>query len=212
VRIGTLLVLGLALSGIAVQSARANLVANGNFAMGDFTGWVSPVDPSIVIDSNFAPPADTHDAAFTGGGTLSQIVTTTAGQAYTLSFSLLNEAGFFLDSFTVGFGTFSATITGDTASVYQTESFSVPGSDILGTSTTLSFQGDNPSGQNWNLSDVSIVSPLNAAPEPSAGAIFAGAFLMMVSLRLRKRVNRVQQRVTYRTVSSVSESKGLRIR
>jgi hypothetical protein len=187
-RICTLLVLGLALTGVVGHAARANLVTNGNFPTGTFSGWASPVDPSIVIDSNFAPPADTYDAAFTGGGTLSQIITTTAGQAYTLSFSLLNEAGFFLDSFTASFGTFSTTITGDTASTYQTELFSVPGADIAGGSTTLSFQGSNPSGQNWNLDDVSIVSPQAAAPEPPAGAILVGAALMMVFLRLRKRV------------------------
>jgi hypothetical protein len=187
-RRGSLLFLGLVLTGVAGQPALAgtNLVTNGNFATGDFTGW-SPSDGSIVIDSSFAPPADSFDAAFNGGGILSQIIPTTSGRAYNLSFSLLDEAGSFLDTFTVTFGGFSTTITGDTAAgSYQSEAFVIPGSDITGSSTTLSFQGSNPSSQSWNLDDVSVVAA--AIPEAPTVAILGGAVLMMLSLRLRGRM------------------------
>jgi hypothetical protein len=186
-RLGSLFILGLALTGFAGQSAWADLVSNGNFATGDFTGWDNS-DGSIVIDSAFAPVGDTHDAAFTGNGILSQNLTTTAGQEYTLSFSLLDEAGFFLDSFSVNFGAFSAAITGDAASSYQTEVFDVPGSDIAAGTSTLSFQGANPGGQDWNLDDVSVVpvSIVTAVPEPATGAILVGAVSMMLSLRRRR--------------------------
>ncbi len=185
-RLSSLFILGLALAGLFGQPARANLVINGNFATGDFSGWVNS-DGSIVIDSVFVPPGDTFDAAFTGSGTLSQSIATTAGQEYTLSFSLLDEAGFFLDSFIVNFGGFSTTITGDTAPTYQTEVFDIPGADIVG-GDTLSFQGSNPSGQDWNLDDVSIVPVVSAIPEPRAVTILAGAGLIVLSLRLRGRV------------------------
>ena len=186
-RPGSLLFLGLVLTGVAGQPVLAgtNLVTNGNFATGDFTGW-SPSDGSILIDNSFPPPPDSFDAAFNGGGILSQLVPTTSGKAYTLSFSLRDEAGFFLDTFTVNFGGFSTVITGDTAGSYQSETFAIPGSDITGSSTTLSFQGSNPSAQSWNLDDVSVVAA--AIPEVPTGAILGGAVLMMLSLRLRGRM------------------------
>ena len=187
-RLSAVVILGLVLTGIAGQAARADLVTNGNFATGDFTGWTNS-DGSIVIDTIFTPPynSDVYDAAFTGNGILSQSLATTAGQEYTLSFSLLDEAGYFLDAFTVNFGGFSTTITGDTASTYQMEVFDIPGSDSTGTDT-LSFQGYSPSGQDWNLDDVSVVPVVTAVPEPPAGAILAGAMLMVVILRCGERM------------------------
>lgn len=62
------------------------------------------------------------------------------------------------------------------------ESFLVPGTDITGTSTTLSFQGTNDFGA-WNPDDVSVVS---AVPEPSAGVLFAAA-VMVLPLSFRGR-------------------------
>ncbi len=186
-RLGALLILGLALTGVAGQAARADLVTNGNFGTGDFTGWTRS-DNSIVIDSSFTPVSDNYDASFTGSGTLSQGLTTVAGTEYTLSFSLLDEAGLFSDTFTVSFGGFSTTITGDTAGTYQTEVFQIPGSDIAG-GDTLSFQGYNPNA-NWNLGDVSVVPVVAAVPEPPAGAVLAGAMLMVVGFRRGRRMTR----------------------
>jgi hypothetical protein len=180
--------LGFALVATVGQPARAtvNLVTNGNFGTGDFTGW-QPSDGSILIDTSFAAPLDTYDAEFTGNGILSQVITTKVGQTYTLAFSLLDQAGFFGDSFNVGFGGFATTITGDMATTYTSESFSIPAADITSTSTTLSFQAINPQLA-WDLDDVSVTPPQTAPiPEAPAGAILAGAVLMMLSLRLRGR-------------------------
>ena len=184
-RLGAILILGVALTGVSGQAVRADQVTNGSFATGNLTGW-SASDNSIVIDTAFAPSSDIYDAAFSGIGILSQGLTTVAGTEYTLSFSVLDEAGYFLDTFTVNFGGFSATITGDTAGSYQTEVFDIPGSDIAG-GDTLSFQGSNPSGQNWNLDDVSVVPVVAAVPEPPAGAVLMGAMLMVVALRCGRR-------------------------
>jgi hypothetical protein len=180
-----LLSVAVALTGIAGQSAHAGLnrVTNGTFSTGDFTGW-SLSDSSILIDTLDAPPSDTYDAEFTGNGILSQTLPTIAGQAYTLSFSLLDEAGAPSDDYTVKFGAFMTTITGDTAASYTPEVFSIPAADVTSASTTLSFQAINPPVA-WNLDDISVTQ--NAIPEAPAGAILTGAVLLMLSLRLRGR-------------------------
>ena len=180
---GKVLAIGLFLTGIAGAAAHANLVTNGNFATGDFTGW-NPPGSGILINSTFPAPGDSFDAAFSDDGALSQSIPTSPGTSYTLAFSLLDESGFFADTFTVGFGTFSATITGDTAATYTAESFSVPAADITSSSTLLSFQGSNLLSD-WNLDDVSVTA--NAIPEPSTDALFAGAAILVVSLIARVR-------------------------
>ena len=186
-RRGLFFIVGLVLAGISgpLATANANLVTNGNFGTGDLTSWTAS-DGSIFVDSGLPPATDAFDAEFTGDGILSQIIPTTAGDAYTLSFSLLDEAGFVGDLFTVTFGGFSTTILGSTAAGgYAPEVFAIPGSDITGANTTLSFQAINPVVA-WNLDDVSVTQ--NAIPEAPAGVILAGGVLMMLSLRPRGRV------------------------
>ena len=180
---GTILLLS------AAGPAHANLVTNGNFGTGDFTGWTNPAGSGIGIDQSFPATGDTYDASFTGTGTLSQSIATTAGTSYTVSFSLLDESGLNSDTFTVGFGTFTDTITGDTANPYTTESFIVPAADITGTSTMLSFQAPPPgSSGTWNLDDVSVTAA--AIPEPATGGLLAAAGLLVLSLAGRIRARR----------------------
>jgi hypothetical protein len=185
VKLGAILVTGLALAAIPMGPARANLVNDSNFATGTFTGWVAS-DPSVVIDSTFTPPynSDAYDAEFTGSGTLSQSITTTPGVAYVLAFSLLDESGAFTDQFTIKFGGLTALITGNNAATYQQELISVPGSDITSSHTTLTFQATTTPISAWNLDDVSIVSAA-VVPEPPMGAIFAAAVLALAAGRRR---------------------------
>jgi hypothetical protein len=190
-----LCIIGAFLAIAASAPARAALVQNGNFAANggvgssDFTGWTDS-DGSIQVDSTFAAPGDTFDAAFTGTGTLSQSIVTSAGDSYTLSFLLFDESGFVGDSFTVGFGAFSTTITGDTAAAYTAESFLVPGVDIIGSLTTLSFQGFNLSSD-WNLDDVSVTPVTASIPEPGSAALVLAALTIGTVLTGRPRRARV---------------------
>jgi hypothetical protein len=204
-RPGTFFILGLVFAGVAAQPARSELVTDGSFAANCaatssctnppyFTYWAQSDDSIIPDNSNgnvANSPPDEWDAEFTGSGILSQSITTTAGQAYTLSFSVQDASGLYADTFTVDFGSFTATITGDTApsNPYTSETFTVPGSDITGASTLLSFQGSiatdsngDPIGGNWYLDDVSI-DP-TGVPEPPTGALLGAAvLLMLIALR-----------------------------
>jgi hypothetical protein len=134
------------------SAASANLVLNPGFETGDFTNW-TVIGDGIAIDTVF-PNAGCCDATFSAAttdpdaGILSQTLSTEAGKSYTLSFAVLDEAGFNGDTFTVQFGGFSATITGDQAappgnlpSLYTAETFIVPGADIVGGATVLAFKG-----------------------------------------------------------------------
>jgi hypothetical protein len=180
-----MIVIGLALGGLLAEPAHAtNLVTNGGFETENLDGSGNPISPppgwtitgdGISIDSSFSFTG-TYDIAFgatasdPSPGKLSQSITTTPGQAYNLSFALVDEAGQSTDTFTVTLGGFSQTITGDQAPFfYTTETFVVPGADITSVSTDLSFVGANGLAD-WNLDDVSLTAV--AIPEPPMMLLF----------------------------------------
>lgn len=199
--VGLLAIGAAALSG---GSARADLITNGSFSTGDFNGWTVTGD-DISIDQTFAnAPADQYDAAFSAAvgdtgltaDTLSQSVSTTPGQSYQVTFSILDENGFAgnLDTFTATFGGFTATVSGqdaapfaDGSDLYTSESLTVPGSAITDLATTLSFEGQNAaSPAAWNLDDVSLVAlnAVNAVPEPGSLLLLGTALVFSLGLRL----------------------------
>jgi hypothetical protein len=180
-----IIVIAIALGGILAESAHAaNLVTNGGFENENLDGFGNPISPppgwtitgdGISIDSTFSYTG-TYDIAFgatasdPSPGKLSQLIATTHGQAYNLSFALVDEIGQSTDTFTVTLGGFSQTITGDQAPFsYTTETFVVPGADITGASTALSFVGINNIAD-WNLDDVSVTAV--AIPEPPTMLLF----------------------------------------
>jgi hypothetical protein len=77
---------------------RADLITNGNFGTGDFTGWTasSSGDPYYTTVTNLAPTSDSTYAAEIGAyyddsgnmvqGSISQTLNTVAGQQYTITF------------------------------------------------------------------------------------------------------------------------------
>jgi hypothetical protein len=164
--------------------AMAELVTNGGFETGDFSGWTVTGD-GISVDNVF-PKTGLFDAAFGASsvdsdpGMLSQVLTIVPGHDYTLAFALTDESGAPTNSFTVTIGNFSAPITGDQAGpAYTPELFNVPAADLIGTTTTLSFSGTNDTGA-WNLDDVSVTSVGVAVPEPSSAAMLGGASVMVL--------------------------------
>jgi hypothetical protein len=82
------------------QSARANLVTNGDFETGDFTGWTQSGNTGFTgVSGTFAgvPPHGGANQAFFGPvgshGFITQDVATTAGGSYVIEFSLHNFGG-----------------------------------------------------------------------------------------------------------------------
>jgi hypothetical protein len=201
---------------ISGPATAANLVLNPGFETGDFTDWTVTGD-GVAIDNVF-PNTGCCDAAFSATtvdatpGVLSQTLSTSAGQAYTLSFALLDEAGFSGALFTVQFGGFSVTITGDMAappgdlpSLYTAETFAVPGADIVSGSTVLAFEGlsDPISGINWNLDDASVTAV--ATPELSTWALLVVAFACLGIRQLKNWSLQIFRRTPVRAAALRSE-------
>jgi hypothetical protein len=201
-----LIALCLGLVAICGGRARADLVVNGGFETETPAGCQTAANPSacnvpppgwtitgdgVSIDTAF-PHTGTYDIAFATASTdpnigmLSQALTTTVEQNYTLTFFVMDEAGFPLDTFTVSYGGFTDTITGDEAPfAYTQETFTVPGAGTA----NLTFEGINDIAA-WNLDDVSLVLQSAAVPEPAAGILFGTALILWLCLFLPGRLRR----------------------
>jgi hypothetical protein len=153
--------------------ARADLIVNGGFETGDFTGWsltgnpgfISIVGSSLAHSGNFA-------ASFGAVGsptflTQSQNIATTPGHSYTLDFWLQNDGGP-ANSFTASFDGNTVVSRNDSAPFGYTE-FTVSNLVASSSSTPVGFSfQQNPSF--WQLDDVSLTDngPASAAPEPAS--------------------------------------------
>ena len=190
----SILALCLVLSALQLGVAHADLVTNGGFESQGATGpdgWITSGD-GIAADTIF-PATGAYDMSFSSlstdplAGTLSQSVGTVARQAYQLTFSLLSETGSPFDTFTVSFGGTTEIITGDMAPFYTSFSYLVPGTDIAGSTTSLTFSGLSDLGS-WNLDDVTLEPVSAAIPEPSSAALlFAGMALACGAFAFRGR-------------------------
>jgi hypothetical protein len=205
-----LIALCLGLVAICGGRAQADLVVNGGFETETPAGCQTAANPSpcdvpppgwtitsdgVSIDTVF-PNSGTYDIAFSTPSTdpnigmLSQAITTTVGQNYTLTFFVVNEAGFPLNTFTVSYGTFTDTISGDEAPfAYTEESFTVSGAGAA----NLVFEGINDPAA-WNLDDVSLNQIAVPAPVIGRGLtvfLAVGAILFGARFLERSRNDRL---------------------
>jgi len=177
---------------ITVTEAPAqNLILNGNFATGDFTGWTASGVAFSVVPSSFGITplsGDSFLAAADGNDSLSQSFATMLGQNYTLSFVNANsrgpnnQGGVFLRGLINGSTLFTdSTDLANTSWVPSSYEFTATSSS---TSLQLALNYFNANGDGL-IDDISVTPTVT--PEPSTLALSAlGGVGGLVMYRRRK--------------------------
>jgi hypothetical protein len=186
------------LGSCASTPAMADLLTNGGFETGDFTGWtqdgnIGSTFASQGLYDSYLPYSGTYFAALGpigSDGTLSQSVATTPGQLYTLTFYLASN-GITPNDFTATFnnqvvftGTNLDATSASSPYTYVQETFTTLATS---TSTPLVFAFRNDPSY-LALDDVSVVKTPSSAPEPASLALFAAGLATALAGRfLRSR-------------------------
>jgi hypothetical protein len=187
----------LALCTLTMPSNAQNLVQNPDFEAGNNGDWtIVTTSGSTQISSHVYPGGGPHTGSYYGlfgdftfaPGSISQALSTVAGQNYTLNYFLANfgeGANASPNEFSVSV---DSTVLSDLVNIptqpYTEYSF---GFTATGPSTTLTFTGgDTPFG--LFLDDVSVTATESSTPEPGPAALLAGVSLTGagVAFRLRK--------------------------
>jgi hypothetical protein len=162
--------------------AQADLLTNGGFETGDFTGWTVNAGATGVFGpgdrAGYNPHSGNWYAALgTVGslGTLSQTFSDSAGTPLVISLWLDNNNGLTPNEFRVDFN--GATLF-DQQNILQTAGYEQLTLDVVGTgSDTLTlFERNDPSY--FALDDVSV-NPAVAVPEPSSLPLLLAGLTMI---------------------------------
>ena len=173
---------------LAMPSAQANLITNGGFETGNFSGWVQGGSLDFFEVGAFEPHSGTYGAFFgaldpADPNILTQTFATTSGQSYTLAYWLKQYVSFGGMSFSASIDNWVSTLGdfGNGAFDWTEKSYSFVATSAT---TTLGFKAFNGPSL-WYLDDVSVDA--SVVPEPGTLALLAlGAAFLRTSRRARK--------------------------
>ena len=166
------------------QSARANLITNGGFETGDFSGWtVFGTDNDVVGAEPFTLPHSGKFQALFGfaDNSITQNVTTTPGSSYVITFWLapdVRQGG--LPSVSVNWG--GSTIFSDSLISpfgYTEYTFTA---NALSPATQLQFQFSSIFGNLFYLDDISV-TPAGVPDGGATVSLLGYALLGLAALR-----------------------------
>lgn len=185
----------LSLSLPATAFAATNLVTNGSFETGDFTGWTqfgNGADSGVAFDwiDGTTPVDGDHQAYFGPAGSnggIRQSIGTTVGKTYHVSFFLLQQAGAGMMDFKAGLGGSPQIAFTDGSSPgkpYSLHEFTVAGT---GAPMILEFSfRDDPAF--FLLDDVVVTEGgATAIPEPGTWALMILGFMAAGAMLRRSR-------------------------
>ena len=159
------------------QSAKANLITNGGFETGDFSGWtVRGRDNDVVGSVPFISPHSGNFQALFGVGSnsITQNVATTPGRSYVIDFwlgaKIFNQVE---GAVSVSWGdlTVVSQLTPPGIYSYTEYTFTV---NALSPTTALQFQFSDPNitSNTYYLDDISVNPAGVGVPVPDAGSTF----------------------------------------
>lgn len=173
-------VIGLA-AGVAGGAQALNIVNNGSFETGDFSGWTQMGNTGFngVSCPGGAPQGSCYGFFGPVGsdGGISQSLSTVAGNKYVITFSLSTDGGTPSDFSATFGGTTLTSLINPAASAFHTLTFVV---NATGANTLLSFNFRNDPGFT-NLDAVSV-----SVPEPASLALLGIALGGLAFSRRRK--------------------------